>query len=183
MSTVFRFTPENQKKIKQILAKYPKERAQSAVMPLLDLAQAQLGWISSPVMETVAELLKMPVIRVHEVASFYSMYRLQPVGKTVINVCTTTPCWLRGSDDILAVCKRKLGLKPGETKNDISVFEVQCLGGCVNAPLVQINSVYVEDLNTQRFEAVIDSLHAGNPVTQGSTLGRMGSEPYKGENQ
>lgn len=183
MSASFKFSTENQKKIKRILMKYPQERAQSAVMPVLDLAQHQNGWISSQVMETVAGLLQMPVIRVREVATFYSMYRLQPVGETVINVCTTTPCWLRGSDDILDVCKRKLGLIPGETKNEISLFEVECLGGCVNAPLVQINDMYVEDLNARRFEAVIDTLQAGKPITQGSTLGRMGSEPFKGEHQ
>ena len=180
MSTLFKFSPAHQKKIKQILAKYPKDRAHSAVMPLLDLAQIQHGWISPQVMETVAEVLKMPLIRVQEVATFYSMHHVQPVGKTVINVCTTTPCWLRGSDDILEVCKHKLGIKPGETKHDISLFEVQCLGGCVNAPLVQINDRYVEDLNAQRFEAVIDALQTGKSVMQGSTIGRIGSEPCKG---
>jgi NADH dehydrogenase (ubiquinone) flavoprotein 2 len=180
MSTVFKFSPNNQKKIKQILMKYPQGRAQSAVMPLLDLAQHQNGWISQQVMEAVAKLLQMPIIRVHEVATFYSMYRLQPVGKTVIQVCTTTPCWLRGSDDLLKVCKRKLDLAPGETKQDISLFEVQCLGGCVNAPLVQINDMYVEDLNAQRFERVLDNIQTGKSIQHGSTLGRISSEPLKG---
>ena len=177
MSTVFKFSPSNQKKIKHILARYPHDRAQSAVMPLLDLAQHQNGWISQQVMEAVAKLLQMPIIRVHEVATFYSMYRLQPVGKTVIQVCTTTPCWLRGSDELLKVCKRKLDLTPGETKQDISLFEVQCLGGCVNAPLVQVNDMYMEDLNAHRFERVLDNIQTGKSIQHGSTLGRISSEP------
>jgi NADH dehydrogenase (ubiquinone) flavoprotein 2 len=181
MSHSFTFSTENQKKIKQILAKYPKDHPQSAVMPLLDLAQAQNdGWLSRDAIEAIAELLQMPVIRVQEVASFYTMYRLQPVGKTVIQVCTTTPCWLRGSDDVMQVCKTKLGIQPGETKNDISLFEVQCLGACVNAPIVQINDAYIEDVNPEAFGRMLDDVIAGKPVKTGSMIGRVSSEPAKG---
>ena len=181
MSNSFKFSTENKKKIKQILAKYPKDRPQSAVMPLLDLAQAQNGgWLSHNALEVIAELLQMPVIRVQEVASFYTMYRLQPVGKTVIQVCTTTPCWLRGSDDVMKVCKLKLGLQPGETNNDISLFEVQCLGACVNAPIVQINDAYIEDAHPEAFGRVLDDIMAGKPVKTGSMMGRVSSEPMKG---
>ncbi|QOL19847.1 NADH-quinone oxidoreductase subunit NuoE [Candidatus Bodocaedibacter vickermanii] len=181
MSSSFKFSTENHKKIKQILETYPKDHPQSAVMPLLDLAQAQNGgWLSRDAIETIAELLQMPVIRVQEVATFYTMYRLQPVGKTVIQVCTTTPCWLRGSDDVMNVCKTKLGIQPGETKNDISLFEVQCLGACVNAPIVQINDAYIEDVNPEAFSLMLDDVIAGKPVKTGSMIGRVSSEPVKG---
>jgi NADH-quinone oxidoreductase subunit E len=181
MSHSFKFSAEHQKKIKQILDKYPKDHPQSAVMPLLDLAQAQNGgWLSRDAIEAIAELLEIPVIRVQEVASFYTMYRLQPVGKTVIQVCTTTPCWLRGSDDVMKVCQSKLGITPGETKNDISLFEVQCLGACVNAPVVQINDAYIEDVNPEAFSLMLDNVIAGTPVTTGSMIGRVSSEPMKG---
>ncbi|MDP3936496.1 MAG: NAD(P)H-dependent oxidoreductase subunit E [Alphaproteobacteria bacterium] len=181
MSNAFKFSAENQKKIKQILERYPKDHPQSAVMPLLDLAQAQNGgWLSCGAIEVIAELLQMPVIRVQEVATFYTMYRLQPVGKTVIQVCTTTPCWLRGSDDVMKMCKSKLGLQPGEMNNDISLFEVQCLGACVNAPIVQINDAYIEDVNPEVFSVMLDDVIAGKPIKTGSMLGRICSEPMKG---
>lgn len=181
MSTSFAFTKENQPKIKQILAKYPKDHPQSAVMPLLDLAQAQNGgWLSHSAIQSVADLLGMPIIRVQEVASFYTMYRLQPVGKTVVQVCVTTPCWLRGSDEVLKTCQRKLGITPGETKNDISLFTVECLGACVNAPLVQINDHYIEDVIPQAFEKVLDDVVAGKAIKAGSMIGRKGSEPHQG---
>lgn len=181
MSNLFKFSAENHKKIKQILEKYPKDHPQSAVMPLLDLAQDQNGgWLSRSVIEVIAELLQIPVIRVQEVASFYTMYRLQPVGKTIIQVCTTTPCWLRGSDDVMKVCKTKLGINPGETKNDISLFEIQCLGACVNAPVVQINEAYIEDVNPEAFSMMLDEVLAGKPVKTGSMVGRTSSEPMKG---
>jgi NADH-quinone oxidoreductase subunit E len=181
MSHSFKFSTENQKKIKQILAMYPKDRSQSAVMPLLDLAQAQnWGWLSQGAIQVIGELLQMPVIRVQEVATFYTMYRLQPVGKTVIQVCTTTPCWLRGSDDVMKVCKTKLGLQPGEMNNDISLFEVQCLGACVNAPIVQINDAYIEDVTPEAFGRVLDDVMTGKPVKTGSMMGRVSSEPMKG---
>lgn len=181
MSHSFKFSAENHKKIKQILEKYPKDHPQSAVMPLLDVAQAQNGgWLSRGAIEVIAALLQMPVIRVQEVATFYTMYRLQPVGKTVIQVCTTTPCWLRGSDEVMKVCQSKLGIKPGETKNDVSLFEVQCLGACVNAPIVQINDAYIEDVNPEAFSVMLDDVIAGKPVTTGSMAGRVSSEPLKG---
>lgn len=178
----FVFSKENQSKIKHILAKYPKDHPQSAVMPLLDLAQAQNGgWLSQSVIQAVAEFLKMPLIRVQEVASFYTMYRLQPVGKTVVQVCVTTPCWLRGSDAVLKACERKLGMAPGETKNDISLFTVECLGACVNAPIVQVNDQCIEDVILEAFEKVLDDVIAGKPIKNGSMIGRKGSEPVRGE--
>lgn len=181
MTESFVFSNENQAKLKHILARYPKDRPQSAVMPLLDLAQAQNGgWLSQSAIQAVAEYLNMLLIRVQEVASFYTMYRLQPIGKTVVQVCVTTPCWLRGSDEVLKTCERKLGISPGETKNDISLFTVECLGACVNAPLVQINDQYVEDVIPEALETVLDDVIAGNPIKAGSMIGRKGSEPLKG---
>lgn len=174
----FEFSNENKKKIKEILRKYPEDQRQSAVMPLLTLAQSQQqGWLSQAAVQHIAEILKMPIIRVQEVATFYSMYRLEPVGKTVIQVCTTTPCWLRGSDDVLKVCQHKLGLQPGETKNDISLFEVECLGACVNAPVMQVNETYLEDLDADRLDIILDDITAGQPIPEGSVIGRISSEP------
>jgi NADH-quinone oxidoreductase subunit E len=123
----------------------------------------------------------MPLIRVQEVASFYTMYRLHPVGKTVVHVCVTTPCWLRGSDEVLKTCERKLGISPGETKNGISLFTVECLGACVNAPIVHINDQYVEDVIPDALEKVLDDVIAGKSIKAGSMIGRKGSEPVKGE--
>lgn len=182
MTQSFSFSKDNQAQIELILSRYPKEHPESAVMPLLDLAQAQNGgWLPHAAIETIAKLLGMPNIKVQEVATFYTMYHLNPVGKTVINVCTTTPCWLRGSDDILKTCKSKLGLSPGETKNDISVFEVECLGACVNAPVVQVNDDYVEDLSAETFARLCDDIRAGNPIKPGSVIGRKSSEPLEKE--
>ncbi len=179
MSNIFKFSSDNQKKIQKILEIYPKEHPESAVMPLLDLAQNQNdGWLPHAALEVVAALLNMPKIKVHEVATFYTMYHLKPVGKTVINVCTTTPCWLRGSDELMKVCKRKLDLSPGETKSDISLFEVECLGGCVNAPIVQINGDYVEDLDTVSFEKICEDVKLGNKIKAGSVIGRVSSESF-----
>lgn len=159
--TPFEFTPDNAAKIPGILARYPADHAQSAVMPLLDLAQSQQGgWLPQGAIETVATLLNMPVIRVQEVASFYSMYNLQPVGRTVIQVCTTTPCWLRGSDDVVNMCTQKLGITLGETKGNITLKEVQCLGACVAAPVAQINDTYHEGLTPDSTAALIDGLLA-----------------------
>lgn len=157
MSDQFQFSAENTAKIPAILQKYPDNHAQSAVMPLLDLAQEQNGgWLSKAAIATVATILNIPFIRVQEVASFYSMYHLEPVGKIVVQVCTTTPCWLRGSDDVMRVCENKLKVLPGETKNNITLLEVQCLGACVNAPVVQINGEYVEDLTPETISDILD---------------------------
>lgn len=167
MNKIFTFSIENQEKIPKILARYPSDHQHSAVMPLLDLAQDQNGgWLSQSAIEAVAAILNMPIIRVQEVATFYSMYRLQPVGKTIIQVCTTTPCWLRGSDALIKACKHKLDINPGETKADISLFEVECLGACINAPVVQINNEYIEDLDAVQFETILESITNDQGIKQ-----------------
>jgi NADH-quinone oxidoreductase subunit E len=163
MSQEFKFSSDNEIKIKDILKKYPDDHPQSAVMPLLDLAQVQNdGWLSQSAIEAVAEILKMPVIRVQEVATFYSMYHLKPVGKTVVQVCTTTPCWLRGSNDVMTLCKNKLNMSVGETKNDITLLEVQCLGACVNAPIVQLNDTYLENVTLDLMDDTLNQIRFNN---------------------
>lgn len=159
INEAFTFTSENLERVGAILKKYPKEHSQSAVMPLLDLAQAQNGgWLSMAAIEQVALMLNMPVIRVYEVASFYSMYHLKPVGVHVVNICRTTPCWLKGSDELRAMCKQTLGLNPGETKDGITLHEVECLGACRNAPVIQVNDTYIEDVTPQQMGQVLDEL-------------------------
>lgn len=156
----FSFTSENLKKAKSIIEKYPKKR--SAVMPLLHLAQEQQqdNWISTAAMNYVAELLDMPPIQVYEVANFYTMYNKQPVGKNLIQLCRTTPCWLRGSEELKKTCKKKLGIDVGETTEDnkFTLVEVECLGACANAPIVQINNDYYEDLTPESFETILQKL-------------------------
>jgi len=179
----FTFTAENLEKAQQIIAKYPPRRQASAVMPLLDLAQRQnQNWLPQTAMNAVAELLDMPRIRVYEVATFYTMYNLAPVGKYFVQVCTTTPCWLRGSDKVVSACKKKLGIGLGETTRDgkFTVIEVECLGACVNAPMMQINDYYYEDLTAESTEAVLDSLANGQMPKRGSQGGRHASEPSGG---
>ena len=179
----FSFTPEHEAQAKKIIARYPDGRQASAVIPLLDLAQRQNGgWLSSEVIEYVASYLDMAPIRAHEVATFYSMFNLKPVGKYFVQVCRTTPCWLRGSDELTNTCRRKLGIEIGETSDDgmFSLVEVECLGACVNAPMVQINDDYYEDLTPENFEKVLDALRAGEPVPIGSQSGRQGSAPEGG---
>jgi NADH-quinone oxidoreductase E subunit len=174
----FAFTPDNLLRAQAIIAKYPATRAQSALLPLLQLAQAQHeNWLPRAAMDAVAAMLELPPIRAYEVATFYTMFNRAPVGKHFIQICTTTPCWLRGSDAIKQSCKDKLGLSPGETSADgqFSVVEVECLGACVNAPMVQINDDYYEDLDAELMGKIIDDLKAGKPVTQGSQTGRRGS--------
>lgn len=178
----FAFTPENMEKAKAHIAKYPLTRKASAVIPLLQLAQAQNdNWLPVAAMDYVAHMLEMPPIRVYEVANFYTMFNKVPVGKYFLQVCTTTPCWLRGSDDIKHVCKNKLGIGDGETTKDgmFSMLEVECLGACVNAPMVQINDDYYEDLNAQNFTQILDDLAAGKKPSIGSQTGRQGSHPKK----
>lgn len=157
----FKFTDENLKKAKEIIAKYPDGKQQSAVLPLLDIAQRQAGgWLPKIVIEYVANFLNMPFIRVYEVASFYTMFYLKPVGKYNIQICGTTPCMLRGAEDLVNLCKNKLGIKKGETSTDgkFTLQEVECLGACINAPIVQINDDYYEDLTTESFEKIIKDL-------------------------
>lgn len=176
----FKFTKANLKAIDEIVAKYPKGRQQSAVMPLLDLAQRQnKGWIPEAAMEEIARILDMPRIKVFEVATFYTMYNLAPVGENLVQVCTTTPCWLCGSDDIVKACKKHLGIEMGETTKDgkFTMIEVECLGACVNAPMVQINDDYYEDLTPDSVVEVLEGLAGGGKKKPavGSQTGRSGS--------
>lgn len=180
----FEFSKENQKRVKEIVAKYPKGRQRSATIPLLDLAQRQAGgWLPRAAMDHVAEVLELAPIRVYEVASFYTMFNLEPVGEHLIQVCRTTPCWLRGSDDLTNSCRKKLGIDIGETTEDgkFTLVEVECLGACVNAPMVQINDDYYEDLDVKHFEKMLDDLSVGKKVKVGPQGGRHSSEPV-GEN-
>lgn len=179
----FEFTPENLELAKRIIAKYPPGRQQSAVMPLLDLAQRQnANWLPRVAIDYVADLLEMPRIRAHEVATFYTMYNLKPVGKHFVQVCTTTPCWLRGSDDIVHACEKKLGIGLGETTDDgqFTLVEVECLGACVNAPMVQINDDYYEDLTPETMGKVLDALARGETPPDGPQNGRIRSCPHSG---
>jgi len=176
----FKFSTANLKKAKEIIKKYPKGRQQSALIPLLDIAQRQAGgWVPVPAMDAIAELLDIAYIRVYEVASFYSMFNLEPVGKNFIQVCRTTPCWLRGADEITKTCKKKLGVDIGGTTEDgkFTLTEVECLGACVNAPMVQINDDYFEDLEPKIMEKIIDDLSAGKKVNVGSQIKRQTSAP------
>ena len=179
----FAFTPENEARAKTIVARYPEGRQASAVIALLDLAQRQNGnWLSGEAIEYVAGYLDLAPIRVHEVATFYTMFNLKPVGKYFIQVCRTTPCWLCGSDDLTQLCRDKLGIGKGETSEDglFTLVEVECLGACANAPMVQINDDYYEDLTPERFTQLLDALKAGKDVSIGSQSGRQGSAPEGG---
>jgi NADH-quinone oxidoreductase subunit E len=172
----------------EILAKYPEGRKASAVMPLLDLAQRQVGeetgtqgWLPIPVIEFVAAECAMPPMRAMEVASFYTMYNLVPVGRYHVQLCGTTPCLLRGSDDVLAACEKR-GLKKGYTTKDglFTLTEVECLGACANAPMVQINDDNFEDLTEDSMGAILDALAAGQPVKIGPQVDRQTSAPEGG---
>ena len=179
----FTFDAENLERAAVIIAKYPEGRQTSAVMPLLDLAQRQNdGWLPKAAMDTVAVMLDMPLIRVYEVATFYTMYNLKPVGKHHVQVCTNLPCWLRGSDAIADACKRKLGIDFGMTTEDgmFTLSEVECLGACVNAPMMQIGDDYYEDLDSDSAGAIMDELKSGGAPKPGSQTGRHGSEPAGG---
>lgn len=190
----FAFSKANQKKIEQIIALYPEGKQQSAVMPLLDLAQRQVGeegakldppvggWIPRAAMDHIADILGMPAIKVYEVATFYSMYNLAPVGKYLVQVCTTTPCWLNGSDNIVKACKSQLGIGMNETTKDgkFSLMEVECLGACVNAPMVQINDDYYEDLTPETMQEVLNILAEDMQPVVGSQMGRKASMPLSG---
>ena len=182
-SAAFAFTSENMDRAQKIIAKYPEGRQASAVMPLLDLAQRQnAGWLPRVAMDYVADMLSMPRIRVYEVATFYTMYNLTPVGRHVVQVCTTTPCWLRGSDDVVKTCETKLGIGLGETTDDgqFTLREVECLGACVNAPIVQIGDDFYEDVGPEQMDKIIDALKRGETPKPGSQIGRRSSEPVGG---
>ena len=180
----FAFTKKNIKLAKAAIAKYPPGRQQSAVLPLLDLAQRQVGgWLPKAAIRAVAEQLRMPEMRAFEVATFYTMFNLAPIGKHLVQVCRTTPCWLLGSDALRDACRDHLGIDLGETTDDglFTLVEVECLGACVNAPMVQINDHYYEDLDPERLQGVLEKLAAGKRVKPGSQApGRKFSEPLGG---
>ncbi|MDE0801519.1 MAG: NADH-quinone oxidoreductase subunit NuoE [Rhodospirillaceae bacterium] len=175
----FAFTADHEARIKGIIAKYPKGYQASAVIPMLDLAQRQEGWVTKPAIDLIAERLGMPVIRVLEVATFYTMFNLHPMGKCHIQVCTSLSCWLRGSNDVVRAFKDKLGVSFGETTSDgaFTVSEVECAGACVNAPVVAVGDEYYEDLNYETMSELIDTLKLGKPPAPGSAVGRQGAEP------
>lgn len=181
--STFCFTPENEAKAQATIAKYPPRRQASAVLPLLDLAQRQNGgWLSRAALDYVASYLQMPPIRVYEVATFYTMFNLKPIGRHHVQVCTNLPCWLRGSDEIVATCRKHLGVEPGQTTTDggFTVSEVECLGACVNAPMVQIDDDYYVDLTADSMANILETLKAGGTPKPGSQSGRHSCEPAGG---
>ncbi len=175
----FNFTRENLQKAEILIARYPQGRQASALVPLLDLAQRQTsGWLPREAIEYVADYLKLSFMQAYEVATFYSMFNLSPVGKYFIQVCTTTSCQLRGAQDILKICHDFM--QQGNEDNLFSVCEVECLAACVNAPMVQINDDYYEDLDATRMTEILLALKAGKKVNPGSQVGRQGSAPERG---
>ncbi|MFA7275348.1 MAG: NADH-quinone oxidoreductase subunit NuoE [Pseudobdellovibrionaceae bacterium] len=181
-------------KVAEIIARYPKGKQRSAIMPLLDLAQRQVGedgatasppyggWIPRAAMDKIADIVDVPAIKVYEVATFYSMYNLSPVGKYLVQMCTTTPCMLCGSTNIVKTCENHLGIHTGETTRDgkFTIVEVECLGACVNAPMVQINDDYYEDLTPESMKQLLSDLAADRPVSVGSQTGRKASMALAG---
>ncbi len=181
----FSFTKENQIWVKNTIKKYPAGRQQSAVIPLLMRAQEQDGWVTRAAIEHIAQILSMAYIRVLEVATFYTQFQLKPVGtKAHIQVCGTTPCMLRGSDELIKVCQKKIHHEPFATNQDgtLSWEEVECLGACVNAPMVMIFKDTYEDLTAERLEEIIDAFEAGkgSEITVGPQNSRKSSEPISG---
>lgn len=179
--TPFTFNEENKTRVEAIMSIYPEGHKRAAVIPLLDLAQRQNGgWLPIAAMHHVAEVIGMPRMRVYEVATFYTMFNRNPVGKYHVQVCTTTPCWLRGSDEILAKCKENMGVNVGGTSKDnmFTLSEVECLGACVNAPMVQINDNYYEDLTEKDMEEILNDLKQGKNPPKGPRSGRYAAEPF-----
>ncbi len=179
----FAFTKENLAWAGQQIKKYPDGRQVSAVVPILWRAQEQQGgYVTEPMIRVVGEMLGMSPIRVLEIATFYTMFNLKPVGKHLIQVCTTTPCWLRGSDTVLAACKKNIAHSSETVSADgmFSWMEVECLGACVNAPVVQIGDDYYEDLDGARMESILTDLRAGRKPKPGSQIGRQTSAPEGG---
>ena len=184
----FAWSQENERQARVIVGRYPPGRQQSAIIPLLDLAQRQVGvetntqgWLPVPVIEYVAAYLGMPYMRAYEVATFYTMFNLRPVGRYHVQVCGTTPCMLRGSDDVLDACYAR-GLKKGATTEDglFTLTEVECLGACANAPMVQINDDNFEDLTFETTTAVLDALASGRAPRPGPQIARQTSAPEGG---
>jgi NADH-quinone oxidoreductase subunit E len=178
----FAFTPESLELAQWWISKFPAGRQQSAVIPLLWIVQKQEGWVCEPAIRVVAEMLGMAQIRVLEVATFYTMFMLEPVGSVaLVQVCGTTPCMLRGSGDLMAVCKSKIGAKDHLSADGKFYWqEVECLGACSNAPMAAINDYYYEDLTAESFEALLDDFAAGKSPKPGSAIGRQGSAPEGG---
>ncbi len=176
----FEFTSSSLEEAKNIIAKYPEGKQQSAVMALLYIAQRQNdNWIPLAAMKYIAKFLDMPYIKVYEVATFYSMYNLSPVGKYFIQVCTTTPCMIRGANKLVEACKEKISENESELSKDktCSWMEVECLGACVNAPMMQINDNYYEDLDKEKTLKILESLLKGETPKPGSYRGRINNEP------
>jgi len=185
MTERFEFTPENMEKARTAMAKYPEGRQQSAVLALLDLAQRQNEdghYVTEAAVDTISQMLDMPRIRVVEVATFFTMINLEPVGKYLLQCCTTTPCWLRGSDGVVEAVREHLGIGNGETTEDglFTLMEVECLGACVNAPVVQVNDDYYEDLDGESIVKILDALKRGETPPRGSQIGRQNSAPVGG---
>ncbi len=179
----FAWSADSAAKVTFWMGKYPDARKASAVIPLLWLAKKQEGWVSEPALRFIAGALEMPYIRVYEVATFYTMFHLSPVGKHHLQVCGTTPCMLRGSGDLIAVCKSRIGDHHHVTPDGLfSWEEMECMGACANAPIVAIHDYYHEDLTAESFSAIMDDLAAGKDVTPGSAIGRMTSAPDGGPN-
>ncbi len=179
----FAFSEENRKAVDQWIAKYPPGRQRSAVIAALWIGQEQEGWVTKPMIEEVARILDMAVMRVLEVATFYTMFNLVPVGQHLVQVCTTTPCWLRGSEDVVAACKKHIAPNPGVISADgkFSWMEVECLGACVNAPVLQIGKDYYEDLDGPATERILEALRRGETPKPGPQDGRHSSEPEGGQ--
>ncbi len=182
MTHPFRFSADTQAQVEEVLSKYPLARKASALIPLLDLAQREMGgWLSKEAIQVVAAIVDVPFIKAYEVATFYSMFNLQPVGKYHIKVCGTTPCWLRGAEDIMNTCKSHLNVNVNETTQDgtFTLTEFECLGACVNAPVVQINDDYIEDVTPQALTTLLDNLAKGEPLKPHSCQHRQASKALK----
>ncbi len=178
----FAFTKENEAWAAEQIKKYPPGRQSSAVIPILWRGQEQEGWVTKPMIEGVAKMLGMPYMRVLEVATFYTMFNLHPVGDHLVQVCTTTPCWLRGSADLVNACKKHIHPQPHTLSADgkLSWMEVECLGACVNAPMLQVGKDFYEDLDGPMTEKLIEALRSGKKPKAGSQIGRHTSEPIGG---
>lgn len=179
----FAFTPENEAWAQKQISKYPTGKQASAVVPLLWRAQEQNGGhVTEPMMRVIGDKLGMSPIRVLEIATFYTMFNLKPVGQHLLQVCTTTPCWLRGSDEVMAACKKHIHPHAETVSADgkLSWMEVECLGACVNAPVIQVGDDFYEDLDGGRTEGLINDLRSGRPTRPGSQIGRQTSAPEGG---
>lgn len=188
------FAFKNEAAVNEIISRYPAGRQQSAIMPLLDLAQRQVGeegekanppyggWIPRAAMDEIARIVDVPPIKIYEVATFYSMYNLEPVGKYLVQLCTTTPCWLCGSSGVVEACEKNLGIHVGESTKDglFTLMEVECLGACANAPMVQINDLFYEDLNADSMNDILESLKKDVMPPAGPQNGRQKAAPASG---